>query len=259
MLKIYAPDHQRLIELPQSQSVSEKEKIVWIDLSNPTRDEEVFVEELTGIDVPTRDDIREIEISNTLYQENGSAYMTAALVVHSESDMPEVHRISFILTRSTLITIRYSEPKAFILYPVKARLQSGDYSTGQKILVDLLEIIVGRNADTLENTGHMIDDTIQNVLKPQSTTTDFKKIMAKIASCGDLISKVRESAVTTSRLISYIEKTSYYTASSEEVHRLDVLLTDIKSLRDYANFLSDKISFLLNALNGFTRRRSLKR
>ena len=45
---------------------------VWIDLLNPTQEEDRAVERLAGIAVPTREDMQEIEISSRLYIENSA-------------------------------------------------------------------------------------------------------------------------------------------------------------------------------------------
>jgi magnesium transporter len=51
---------------------------VWIDLLAPTREEEMLAESALAIELPTREEMREIEISSRLYQENGALFMTAA-------------------------------------------------------------------------------------------------------------------------------------------------------------------------------------
>ena len=45
---------------------------VWIDLLNPTKDEERLVEQTLSISIPTREEMREIEASSRLYFEAGA-------------------------------------------------------------------------------------------------------------------------------------------------------------------------------------------
>ena len=59
---------------------------VWIDLLNPTKDEDLLVEQALAISVPTREEMAEIEASSRLYQEGGAHYMTA--VVLHQPDVP---------------------------------------------------------------------------------------------------------------------------------------------------------------------------
>ena len=56
------------------------EESVWIDLLNPTPEEEEIIERALDMDVPTREELQEIEASSRLFQDDGSYFMTATLV-----------------------------------------------------------------------------------------------------------------------------------------------------------------------------------
>ena len=60
------------------------EQAVWIDLLNPTRQEEAKVERGLKVEVPTREEQQEIEASSRLYQEAGAYFMTATLIYQPE-------------------------------------------------------------------------------------------------------------------------------------------------------------------------------
>jgi len=53
---------------------------VWLDLMRPTREEELAVETALGLEIPTREEMAEIEPSSRLYQANGATFMTASLL-----------------------------------------------------------------------------------------------------------------------------------------------------------------------------------
>jgi magnesium transporter len=65
------------------------DEFLWADLFEPTPEEEKAVESLLTVDVPTRDEMREIETSNRLYEENGAVYMTATVGSKLDSPSPE--------------------------------------------------------------------------------------------------------------------------------------------------------------------------
>src|SRR5512145_1794374 len=81
----------------------------WIDLLNPTREEDLLVEEALGISVPTREEMAEIEASSRLYQEGGAYYMTAVVPSQSSApnESPAATPITFILAGNRLVTVRY--------------------------------------------------------------------------------------------------------------------------------------------------------
>ena len=52
------------------------ESAVWIDLLEPTREEEKLAERLIGQNIPTRAEMLEIEPSSRLYERGGAMVMT---------------------------------------------------------------------------------------------------------------------------------------------------------------------------------------
>src|SRR5687768_251337 len=78
---------------------------VWLDLVAPTAEEEQRVEAVLGVDVPTREEMQEIEASSRLYEENGALYMTATVLARSETDYPQAGDVTFILAGDRLVTV----------------------------------------------------------------------------------------------------------------------------------------------------------
>ncbi len=96
--------------------------------------EEAAVEEALGIDIPTREELAEIEASSRLYQEDGAAFMTANLIRRGENDRPESSPVTFIIKDNLLITIRYHHPQAFPVYVRRAMKPQTTSMTGWGIL-----------------------------------------------------------------------------------------------------------------------------
>ena len=65
------------------------DEFLWADLFEPTPEEERAVESLLTVDVPTRDEMKEIETSSRLYEENGAVYMTATVGTKLDGPAPE--------------------------------------------------------------------------------------------------------------------------------------------------------------------------
>lgn len=69
--------------------------IIWIDLVDPTPDEEAAVEAAYGIDLPTREEARRLEPSSRLYQEASATFLPPTLVasIHGMNFdiLPELH------------------------------------------------------------------------------------------------------------------------------------------------------------------------
>ncbi len=96
MLNCFVPGAQGLNRLePPPQDVPEH--CIWVDLFEPTLAEERAVERLLAIDVPSREEMREIETSSRLYEENGALYMTATVVTKIDTERPESAAVTFTI------------------------------------------------------------------------------------------------------------------------------------------------------------------
>src|SRR5437016_13936730 len=71
--------------------------VVWIDLAHPTRAEELAVEKALGVELPTREEMAEIEPSSRLYQNGGATVLIAAVVANADSAHPTVSPVTFVL------------------------------------------------------------------------------------------------------------------------------------------------------------------
>ena len=78
------------------------EEAVWIDLLDPTPEEEGKVEKALKLDVPTREEQQEIEASSRLYQEDGALFMTASVITQSDQAETKMTPVTFILAGNRL-------------------------------------------------------------------------------------------------------------------------------------------------------------
>ncbi len=231
------------------------EALVWIDLVAPTPDEERRVEQQLGLNIPTQEEMHEIEISSRLYTEHDVAFMTAIVLAQSEGDDPEMLPVSFVLTEDRLITVRYSEPRAFQTFPVRAAKAPMGCETGEAVLLALQEAIVDRLADVLERAGRDIEAISRGVFKRRNATPtktkDFQAVLENIGEKGDLISNIRDSLATLDRLMGFLGQVTLQRKSGKDTRdRVKTLSRDVRSLSDHAGFLSQKITFLLDATLG---------
>ncbi|MDQ3560890.1 MAG: magnesium transporter, partial [Pseudomonadota bacterium] len=131
--------------------------IAWIDLVHPTGQEEDQVEVLLGIEIPTREEMAEIEISSRLYRESDALYMTASILLGADTPAPQNHPVTFILMHGRLVTVRYSEPSAFRNFVRQAQKADTDLKSADGIFVALMEAVIDRTADILEKVGVDMD------------------------------------------------------------------------------------------------------
>jgi len=222
---------------------------VWIDLLNPTREEDKACEAFVGVELPTREEMEEIEASSRLYKDQGAAYMTAALLAQSTGDAPQIGPVTFVLVGERLVTIRYIEPRAFKLFISEAQAHNVSCATGEAVFLGLLEAITDRLADILEHAVAEVETLSSSVLR-QPQKVDFRGVMRGLGASQALNAKVRESTASLARLMIFAAGAGHLEADADSRERLASLQRDLASLTDHAGFLSGNINFLLNAALG---------
>jgi magnesium transporter len=230
------------------------DEFLWADLYEPTVEEERAVESLLTVDVPTRDEMKEIETSNRLYEEGGAVYMTATVGSQLDSEKPESSAITFILADNRLITNRYVDPTPVRRFMTHVERSPAACTSSATLLAGLLEAFTERIADLLERV-QMELDAVSLTIFPRSngasaSNRDLHAMIQKIGVNGDLISKARESLVSFQRLLMYVQQATNVSLSQDQRGRFKSTLRDVQSLSDHASFLGNKAQFLLDAVLG---------
>src|SRR5438309_8718835 len=256
MLSVFAASETSLKKVETADLAALPENSVWIDLVKPTAAEDHAVERLAGIAVPTREDMQEIEISSRLYVENGARYMTATLMCQADTDNPKTTAVTFILSSHRLVTVRYDVPKPFTLVENKLARSCAPGITGEMVLMELLDAVIDRNADILERAGADMDMISHQIFEPEGAARTghakrYSDILIAIGRKGDLTSKVRESLVSIGRLMAFLSASVEGVKWSKEMReQLKTMQRDVGSLSDHASYLSNKITFTLDAMLG---------
>ena len=255
MLAIYVPTGQTLERRVVALGGEVPDNAVWLDLVNPVPGEDKVVERLLGVGVPTREEMQEIEVSSRLYVEQHARFMTATLMCNSDTAMPKTTAVTFILSGHRLVTVRYDEPRPFMLVGHKLARNCPANVNGEIVLLDLLDAIIDRAADILERIGMEVDRVSHDIFEPANGADEqplsYKDILKAIGSKGDLTSKVRESLVSIGRLLLFLANEAEGMRWSKDVRlQLQAMQRDVLSLSDHATYLSNKITFLLNAMLG---------
>ena len=256
MLRAYGPDCDGSIIEPGPGRVI-PDGATWIDLEEPTRDEDRLVEKCLGVQVPTRDDLTEIEPSSRLYEQDGVLYMTASVLYGVEDGPPRSDPIGFVLGRNRLVTVRYVTPKPVRAFEQHARHDPALVASALNALYGLLDAMVDRLADELEEVGAEIEKISAHIFSKQ---TDARRIpadrltalLSRIGRVQGLLTKVRETGVSTARLLSFLSGSAPLKSNEAGTvrDRFASLSTDIVSLIDHSSFLGDNLTFLLDASLG---------
>ncbi|MFN3891728.1 MAG: magnesium/cobalt transporter CorA [Beijerinckiaceae bacterium] len=264
MLRIYTRENECLVPVDMTVTAETEPalpsgQILWIDLLHPTPEEDRFVEKIVGVSIPTREEMEEIEMSSRLYSEDGGEFMTIAGLAQLDTDSPLLTPVTFVLKGQILVTVRLADPRPFVAFSARAqRPGTLNVSSGEQIMLGLLEALIDRIADALERVGAKIDLISREVFHQAdsdggSKTSDFKRVLVEVAREGDMLSMVRESLVSMTRVLTYhtaVTEDSNKKAIKETRQRIRSIQRDISSLADHSTYLSSKVTFLLDSTLG---------
>lgn len=243
---------------------------VWIDMADPQPHEVDAVQKAVSVELPTLEDMQEIEASSRVYQEDGASFMTITHVVGMDAGEPNGVPISFILTGRQLITIRFSDPKSFrsmteycTRFPVP--------ETPLAVLLKLLDLIIDRTADILEVASNDID-AISRLAFGRDTPNaqrmspdDLREILRRIGKAQYVVNKVHDSLLTLGRMVSFLnlpapelaggngEESIAARRAKLDKRTREALRSagrDVASLVEHSNYLTANIQFLLDAAMG---------
>lgn len=234
--------------------------LVWIDLLNPTPEENAAVQAVLGVTVPSQHDVAEIELSSRLYLEDGGEFMTVTALTELDTDEPHKVPVTFILKNDVLVTARWGEPTPFTNYALRAsRLRDIPSRNGEDVMIGLLEALVDRLADALEQVGSDIDGISRRAFRNKSRKADRKthelqSLIELIGREAEVLNMVQESLVSIGRVTAYhaaVNSTPPKSGAEKENRTwLKVIQRDVTSLAEHARGLHGRVAFMLDATLG---------
>ncbi|MCO6051349.1 magnesium/cobalt transporter CorA [Mesorhizobium sp. RP14(2022)] len=236
---------------------------LWIDLVSPEPTEVARVEALLDIELPTRAEMEEIELSARLYTEAGAEFMTLTALARLDTEEPIKTPVTFILKNRSLVTLRYAEAKPFAAYSMRAqRPSAAPCASGEEIMLGIIEAMIDRTADALERVGNEIDGISHEIfgrngkrnghVKADKKTRDLQSLLDRIGDKTELLTMIQESLISVSRLVAYhaaLDRRGQKVGKeSRSVAKL--IQRDASSLADHARALTARLNFMLDATLG---------
>jgi magnesium transporter len=229
--------------------------IIWIDLMRATPAEKTFVERTTGLQLPSFEDLSEIEASSRLRSKNDVLYMSTPLVSGIDSGEPAATPLGLVLSAERLITIRFEPLRTFTaLHGVEETTAPGAFAALVEAVVDRIADVLERIAADLDALSHRlfrsgpINDQISR--RPARENADLRAILRRVGHGGDLASKIRDSLLGLARIVPYVASAGDAWVPAETKLRLDTVRHDLASLSDYDGHLANKVQLLLDATLG---------
>ena len=260
MITAYVKIDERVSAIPLQEISDLPEQTVWLDLLNPSRSEEQIIESFLGIEVPTSQEITEIEDSSRFYRRGENVYLTPSLLIRLESGQPSSTDVRLILTPATVISVRYVDAKHFRVFANRMARNATNTDSSDALMERMLELMVDDLADILEATALDLDRLSRRVffsVAPNNHATrgdkedvDLKEILTEVGVYGELVSEARVSVLNMNRLIIFLTQSGDEWWKSDTKLRLQTIMRDVRSLTEHASFLANRVNFILDGTLG---------
>jgi magnesium transporter len=246
MIRIFhLPEYnqQKVFSLDEVEDLAQA---VWIDLQNPTIDEIKQVEEFYKITFPTRQQQEEIETSSRYLENSGIIKINSTFInLIPQTSKLEESEISFIVTEKVLFSLRYFESKVISETIKKIKQFPAIFSNPSKILIALMEARVDFDADLIESVSRYTAEISRKINYNQNLD---EKMILRINECQELTMSLREALFDKQRVISSLHRNEDLMV--ENYNRLRIIVKDINSLIEHANFNFTRLEYLQNSFIG---------
>jgi magnesium transporter len=231
---------------------------VWIDLYGPDDEARALVRQLTGSDVPTLDELSEIESSSRLVLEGETLQLSLPLALPGPAGTRTVP-LGFVLTRERLITVRYGDIPAWPALAKQARQAEEAGQGSAEIMTMILEAVVERIADVLEHVGGTLDRVSHHIFhsendgpsRPARANRELRGALRTIGRTGAALAKLRDTLLGIGRMLPFLGANTRAWLPAALKPRLATLRADVASLAQHGAQLLGQIQFLQDATLGF--------
>jgi magnesium transporter len=188
-------------------------EVNWIDVLKPDTQEIAFLERTLGIELPTLEELSQIERSSRLRSESDWLRLSLPVIYQIDGFLPALTPLGIALSKDHLLTIRFRRIKAFDnVFDNIARfpIQTG----GIGALIAVVESIIDHTADLLERVGNDLDHLSEEILginsvdpsrqKPYEHTGRLRFFLREIGRKGDLTSKIEDILLCMARMLPYV-------------------------------------------------------
>ena len=258
MLSLHGPEGPVMLEPGRPV----EREAVWFDLNDPTPEEAAAVEQATGLRIPSRAALSEVETSSRLRRVKGGLSLSTPMITF-EQNASQLKPLGFLLTKDHLVTVRFHELRA--VEASAKRISDGDGSTTpSEIFLVVLEELVDSLADALEDMASELDSLSTRIFDfdvrgkdrrrlesppPRRRDLALRRILRGISNRGKVLGKVRASLLGLERIVPFVSAACDGLGLPED-GRFDTIRRDIESLDEFETRLAENVQFLLDATLG---------
>ena len=231
--------------------------VTWIDLLQPTDDERVSAERVSGLKLPSREELSQVELSSRLSERDGVLFLSMPTVSHMSRLDQAQSPLGFVLSKKLLVTIRFGQLHAFETVAAR-RFKGGEKFSSAETFAALVDGMVELSADVIEQIAAELDTISRSVFAELGkrnhvthSNDELRRVLIGVGNAGERLSRIRDSVLGLQRIVPFVAGAEQnWIPANIRVH-LKTTQSDLSSLTEYETHLSNKVQFLLDAVLGF--------
>ena len=235
---------------PGQQRDSAVDRAIWLDLVDPNDEERKQASAALGADLPTRDQISAIELSSRVRVEDELLRINIPAFARGDGGRGVLTPLGVLLSPSLLVTLRYAESAAFDRFAKTA--EETHPGTSVDAFVTLFESVAGSAADHMQELSGELSRLSRETFSDRvGHSSTLRSVLFEIGRIQRHVTQIRSALLGIQRGLSHLCETAPKWISRQQLTRLQVALSDLKSLGEFDQQLDDKMQFLLDAALGF--------
>lgn len=233
MINIFAK-HNSLVSKYTYNTIEdiESKNILWLDLLNPTIEEIGAISNIYDIAIPTKEEREEIESSARYWEDKDSITInTRFLIKLGQDDIKGNSRdetVTFLLCKSMLFTIRYSELRVFDDIERSVLASPRNFEDGYDLIAKIFEVRIEKDADMIENFTRDIRSLRKGVFENQY---DYNEVLGSLSNLQDVSTRLRDSLFDKRRALSALLGSNK--PDSDVKRNITTIVKDLNSLIDF--------------------------
>ncbi len=221
-----------------------REDVLWIDLLSPSGEEKHTVDDFLGEEIQSRAQAEEIESSSRYSETENAIFANTNFLMPGPEDYT-MEAVSFTFVGDCLTTLRDVPIRSFTELQRRIVARPQMYPNGYTVFVSIMDQRVDLDADMIELMSKEIAQYSKRINQQEDINEDF---LLDINQLQENTMIVRENIIDKQRLIQNMIKSDKYPSDLQS--RFNVILQDITSLINHANFSFERLEYLQETVLG---------
>ena len=246
MIAIFYKRNDKLVVSQSEKDLSNlnREDVLWIDLLSPSGEEKHTVDDFLGEEIQSRAQAEEIESSSRYSETENAIFANTNFLMPGPEDYT-MEAVSFTFVGDCLTTLRDVPIRSFTELQRRIVARPQMYPNGYTVFVSIMDQRVDLDADMIELMSKEIAQYSKRINQQEDINEDF---LLDINQLQENTMIVRENIIDKQRLIQNMIKSDKYPSDLQS--RFNVILQDITSLINHANFSFERLEYLQETVLG---------